>query len=167
MPTFFTERPIPPVFRKFKASAVSFNSLMIALSRGKATPNIRAVIKYYRKETRTFGRGARQRHTKTSGFQATLRNVGVTQHCGEETHDLTGGRTTRHRPCSLCCGPERGPLPAPGQLPPAPTPSPLAPHKHSFRHVRGVSLKSLIRRATCRRRRYQSISSSSRSSVKA
>ena len=61
-----TNQPTPTVSKKFRAKTVSFNSLVIATSRGEGFRlNRRAVIKYFRRETRTFRRRARQRHTKT------------------------------------------------------------------------------------------------------
>ena len=47
--------------------------LMISQSRGET--NIRAVIKNFRKEPSTFGRHARQRHTKTSRNHKIRRNA--------------------------------------------------------------------------------------------
>ena len=55
--------------------------------------NILAVIENFRKEPRTFGRRARQRHTKNSRVHETRRNTGGTQRCGKERRHFASGGT--------------------------------------------------------------------------
>ena len=89
---------------KFLAKTVSLNSLMTALSRGEGLRlTERAIIKHFRKEPRTFGRRARQRHSKTSRFHATCRNATrVTQRCGQERRHFAGGGTPPPLACFSC-----------------------------------------------------------------
>ena len=48
---------------------------MIALSRGELATSTRAVIKHFKRDPRSFGRRARQRHAKTSRIHETRRNA--------------------------------------------------------------------------------------------
>ena len=71
--------------QEVKSNAVSLTSLMIALSRGESLRlQTSGLIENFRKDPRTFGRHAWQRHTQTSRFHETRRNaVGGTQRCGQ------------------------------------------------------------------------------------
>ena len=90
-----SETTMPPVSQKFRESK---NGLFHFLDDGpftrrEPTTNGRALTQYFRKETRTFGRRARQRHTKTSRNRETRHNAagGRTQRCGLWRRQCAGG----------------------------------------------------------------------------
>ena len=94
--------PLPrlPVSKKFKAKMVSFVCLLIAISRGGSLrPTHEQPSKPFRTEPRTFGRRARQRHTKTSRIHETRRNAarGI-QRCGTSVTNYTTTATTTQAP---------------------------------------------------------------------
>ena len=82
-----SEPRIPPVSKKVKSK----NALVhfpddCPITRREPATNIRAVIKIFRTQARTFGRRARQRHTKTSRNQEARRNAARgTRRCGGGT----------------------------------------------------------------------------------
>ena len=63
------------------------------ITRREPATNMRAIIHNFRMVQRTFGRRARQRHTKTTTNHETRRNAaGGTQRCG--SRHFSGGGTT-------------------------------------------------------------------------
>ena len=98
-------RPSPIILNQ----TVSFNSADNRPStRGELATNIRAGIKHFRKELRTFGRRARQHHTKTSRIHESRRNAaGKTQRCTKRDIILPVAGRPRHWPSFLSHGLDR------------------------------------------------------------
>ena len=84
-----------------KQKMVSSSSLMIVLARGVCW-RPRAVVKNFRKEPRTFGRRARQRHTSTATFHESRRNaVAPNVAAKRDVISLVAGPRSHHPPLFL------------------------------------------------------------------
>ena len=93
---------IHPVSKRLTAKTLSFISLMIGPSRGeRMRPTNEQSSKKIRKEARTFGRRASQRHTKTFRNHETGNAAGRTQRCGHLRFHFGGGGITSSPPAFL------------------------------------------------------------------